>query len=405
MHTPKRLLSFVACAVVVSAFAACAAVDRGAQQNTAVEAVEAAATVASYATVVQPILASRCVACHGEVKPKGRLRLDTPDGIRAGGVSGSTVVPGNADASELVRRLRLPHDDEEHMPPPGKQALSEQEVAALVAWIDAGAPFEGHVDELEPFVAAHAPAAGAGAPIEPAPEAAIAALREALVHVEPVAPGSNGLLVDVSAIAAQVDDALAARLLAPLRAHLVDVTLARAAIGDATLELLAGAPHLARLDVRGTAITSAGLQHLVRLASLQELVVAQNTLDGAALDALIACRSLERVYVWRSGLDAAAIARLRSERPALLVDAGDTPAAAVVAAETAVAFTSDAPMPGAPADAEPAGAPINATCPVNGAPVDPRFTVVYEGRTIAFCCGTCRSAFAKEPERYAAALP
>jgi YHS domain-containing protein/mono/diheme cytochrome c family protein len=404
MRALKHLLLFVASGVSACVFVACSAVDRGAPPNTALEA------VASYTTVVQPILASRCVACHGETKPKGRLRLDTPEGIVAGGVSGYTVVAGRSDESELVRRLHLPGEDEEHMPPGDKEPLSPQQVAALAAWIDAGAPFEGHVVQLEPFLAAQAPEPTDVAPIAPASDAGIAALREALVHVEPVAPGSNGLLVDVSAVAVKVDDALARELLGPVRASVVDLSLARAAIGDATLALLADMPHLTRLDLRGTAVTSAGLVHLAQLAHLEELVVAQTALggagqDGAALDALLACPSLERVFLWKSGLDAAAIARLRSERPALHVDAGDTPAAAIVTAETAVAFTSDAPHPDAPAGAEPAGAPINTTCPVNGSPIDPRFTVVYEGRTIAFCCGTCRSEFAKNPERYVASLP
>ena len=66
----------------------------------------------SYNREVLPILASKCLACHGtdSAKRKAKLRLDERgaayaerDGIRA-------VVPGDPEESELVRRI-LSHDE------------------------------------------------------------------------------------------------------------------------------------------------------------------------------------------------------------------------------------------------------------------------------------------------------
>jgi hypothetical protein len=37
---------------------------------------------------VQPILAASCVRCHGPAKQKGRLRLDSREGMLAGGEYG-----------------------------------------------------------------------------------------------------------------------------------------------------------------------------------------------------------------------------------------------------------------------------------------------------------------------------
>ncbi len=55
---------------------------------------------------VAAIIADCCVICHnGEGAPLG-LRLDTLDGLRAGGTNGPVAIPGNADASELVKRIR-----------------------------------------------------------------------------------------------------------------------------------------------------------------------------------------------------------------------------------------------------------------------------------------------------------
>jgi YHS domain-containing protein len=45
--------------------------------------------------------------------------------------------------------------------------------------------------------------------------------------------------------------------------------------------------------------------------------------------------------------------------------------------------------------------PINAKCPVSGEDLDPNVSIVYEGKTIGFCCQDCVKAFKKNPEKYA----
>ena len=36
---------------------------------------------------------------------------------------------------------------------------------------------------------------------------------------------------------------------------------------------------------------------------------------------------------------------------------------------------------------------VNKICPISGKPVDPKITVVYEGKTYAFADGVCRTKF------------
>ena len=100
----------------------------------------------SYNREVLPILASKCLACHGtdSAKRKAKLRLDERgaayaerDGIRA-------IVPGDPEESELVRRI-LSHDEDEIMPPAGEGvALTQEEKDILLQWIREGARYERH---------------------------------------------------------------------------------------------------------------------------------------------------------------------------------------------------------------------------------------------------------------------
>jgi hypothetical protein len=87
---------------------------------------------------VRPILVERCYECHGAkaAKPKGGLRVDTREGLLKGGHSGPAVVPGNPDASLLMRAVRGT-DPDLQMPP--KEKLDAKAVADLDTWIRRGA--------------------------------------------------------------------------------------------------------------------------------------------------------------------------------------------------------------------------------------------------------------------------
>jgi mono/diheme cytochrome c family protein len=110
------------------------------------------AAPADYLRDVKPVLAARCWACHGALQQKGGLRLDTADFIRKGGNNGPALVPGNSGESLIVQRVRGKGG---RMPPPADgEHLKDGEVAALAAWIDAGA--RGPADEKpEPDPSAH----------------------------------------------------------------------------------------------------------------------------------------------------------------------------------------------------------------------------------------------------------
>lgn len=86
---------------------------------------------------VEPILAANCYSCHGPDEQESGLRLDIRSSLLEGGFSGEpSIVPGNASESYLVDLLR--GEDGLQMPPEG-ELLSDQEMAFIAAWIDAGA--------------------------------------------------------------------------------------------------------------------------------------------------------------------------------------------------------------------------------------------------------------------------
>lgn len=87
---------------------------------------------------VQPIFTARCIECHGPDKVKGGLRLDSLAEIFKEDPSKWAVVPGNTAESEIVIRVELPTDDDDHMPSKGGP-LTPVQIQAIKAWI-AGLP-------------------------------------------------------------------------------------------------------------------------------------------------------------------------------------------------------------------------------------------------------------------------
>jgi hypothetical protein len=71
-----------------------------------------------YAQPLEKILAESCAACLSGQKPAGALRLDTPANALLGCASGAAVVPGDAEASPLYRRITTT-DRALRMPPAG----------------------------------------------------------------------------------------------------------------------------------------------------------------------------------------------------------------------------------------------------------------------------------------------
>ena len=108
---------------------------------------------------VRAIFAHNCYRCHSSDKSKGELVLDSKKGVMTGGEGGPILVPGRAEESEIMRRLRLPRNHEDAMPGEGKP-LSEDDIELIRLWIDTGAHWtDGPVQTFpEAELALHRPA-------------------------------------------------------------------------------------------------------------------------------------------------------------------------------------------------------------------------------------------------------
>jgi len=88
---------------------------------------------------VRPLLVARCQECHGAKVSEGGLRLDSHQGVVAGGRSGPAAVAGDIGASRLIAAVRRTSE----LPMPPDDPLGTDEVAILERWVADGLAWSG----------------------------------------------------------------------------------------------------------------------------------------------------------------------------------------------------------------------------------------------------------------------
>lgn len=104
---------------------------------------------------IRPLLIAKCYSCHSQDAKElgGNLLLDSRAGIVQGGDTEPPIIPGNPDASLLIRAVRQT-DPELKMPPESR--LAHHEIADLEAWVRMRAPDPRKEDTVAKTRAKHA---------------------------------------------------------------------------------------------------------------------------------------------------------------------------------------------------------------------------------------------------------
>ncbi|MBK8923067.1 MAG: chitobiase/beta-hexosaminidase C-terminal domain-containing protein [Saprospirales bacterium] len=283
-----------------------------------------------FATLVQPVLKSKCVSCHNAAKKKGGLRLDAPAFIEAGGKNGAVVAAGRPEVSPLLQRLLLPLHDDDHMPPAGKPQPSGAERRLLEWWIARGADFNMTLRAAAlPADLEAALRKNAGAdrnpvfdlPVKAAPAAALENLCKQLISATKLEADKPWLAISFAGQPRPAKSQWEA--LRQLRRQTAELDLAYTDFGAAASPQLAEFPHLVRLNLAHTAVQDAPLrQALPQLTYLEALNITGTSLSDAILEPLARLPRLKRLYAWQTRLTPEGIRRLKQQRPGLHINTG-----------------------------------------------------------------------------------
>lgn len=286
-------------------------------------------TALYYDDLVKPVLEERCYGCHGSSKQKGKLRLDAPEHIMKGGEEGKVMVAGKVDESEMINRLLLPLDDEDHMPPKEKPQPSAQEIEILKLWIASGADFKKSVVEsnqlasLQKVISSQGVQSVSDVPeknVDAADPKVISALIKLGAVVLPVANESNFLsanLINVTSLDSAVE------LLSKLKEQLVWLKVGGQPMADNQLAKLGSLKNVTRLSLDGTQVTDAGLSHIKSLSALLYLNLNNTKVTSAGVSNLASLKQLQSLFLYGTNINAEETDRLKKALPGTAIETGN----------------------------------------------------------------------------------
>lgn len=289
-----------------------------------------------YADIVAPILERRCVQCHKESKSKGKFRMDSYELLVKGGKEGPGLKPGNSAESQILMRMQLPKDDEEHMPPEGKAPIEDHELAVMKWWIDNGAdpkkalkdfevpaPVKQAISKLNPALTIETAAASTSKSVVPPPvHGPDDALKSAVAAFSKQYPGtlsfesrqSSLLTFTAVSLRKNLDDAGFEKLKS-LIPQMVSIDLSATSITDQSVTQLASAKNLRVVRLSETAVTDASIDNLLTIPTLESINLYGTKVTDAGVSKLASMIQLKHLYLWQTAVTTEAIKSLQEKLP------------------------------------------------------------------------------------------
>ncbi|MEX0315505.1 MAG: c-type cytochrome domain-containing protein [Allomuricauda sp.] len=274
-----------------------------------------------YLDLISPILDRRCVSCHNNDKKKGDLDLTTYAMLTAGGESGEIVIPGDANGSDIYRRITLPETHDDFMPTEGKPPLTDDEVAMIGWWIQAEAPSQGYFVQLNPDEEIKSKVEKylgldknqlLGKQVERPSKKILDSLTHFGFILNPLMLDNNFLEANFS-LSEQglTENGLSTLLL--LKDQLIWLNLSNSQIKNEDLGQIAQLENLIKLNLSTNPISDDGLTHLANLENLESLNLYKTNVSEGLLTIIPELSNLKRLYISESKVDSLTVAQLQRE--------------------------------------------------------------------------------------------
>lgn len=273
-----------------------------------------------------PIIKQKCISCHNEKKAKGELIMTTAELMMRGGKNGKLWDTTAQDLGLMIKRIHLPLEHDDHMPPKGKPQLTDEEIAILEAWIKAGSNMTIKVSELDKndtlaiLAAAMFSNQEEAYDFEAVSPTTIESLNNFYRVIKPLAENSPALSVSFFGREQFAIDQL--RELKPINKQAVEMDLSRMPVKDEDLSVIAQFPNLRKLNLNFTDIRGEGLGALKNLSYLKELSLSGTGAQASSLSALKDFPALKKIFLWNTDITNEEINALRQLNKKMVFESG-----------------------------------------------------------------------------------
>ena len=277
--------------------------------------------------LVKPILEKKCINCHNTQKAKGNLIMVTQELLLKGGKNGKLWDLASVDLGLMMRRVYLPHEEKEHMPPTGKPQLTGEEKQILWHWIKGGADFNKKVSELADTdtlkILAQSLLKKSETEVysfKAADDNAIKKLSTNYRVITPLALNSPALSVEFFGASQYKKEHL--KELQTLKEQIVHLNLNKMPIKDEDLKTIAEFENLRKLNLSFTQITGATLKELKNFKFIKQLSLSGTGVKPSDLEFLKDFPKLKELHLWNTSVAESDLAALKLKLPRVLIESG-----------------------------------------------------------------------------------
>ena len=275
-----------------------------------------------YPDLIQPVLDAKCVNCHGLNKRKGKLRLDKESFLKKGGKSGKMLVGVEPNESELLRRIQLPLQHDDHMPPKKKPQLTEDEIKLIHWWIGKGSNFSSTLKELEAVDsikqlvsrivnankqlnnADHDEVLPAVLPVVEVNMPTQKTLSElAALNIVALKAGKDSPFLELNFVNVEKIEPLHWKLMNEVQSNIIRLKMTGLNIKDEDLKHISKMNNLMRLYLDQTEITDVGLHQISSLAELRYLNINNTEISNAGIESLNRLKNLKTIYTYQTNVN------------------------------------------------------------------------------------------------------
>lgn len=297
-----------------------------------------------YQEIIHPIFKEKCEKCHNASKMKGDLRMDEVALFQKGGKNGVIFKANNVEESEFIKRILLPESDEHHMPPKGKNQISENEITLMKWWVEQGASFDKKISQLTVNKSIKSILVNYGGGMGTSSNSIVKQdkfdIEEELLSKEVnaidddfiteikntgglVLPlGQNTNYVEITFLNNSKFSDKEANMLSKSPKQTLWLKLNNTQITDKTLEEVSKLTNLTRLHIENTKISDAGMTQLSKLENLEYLNLNGTNLTDAGLKNLSSLKNLKKIYLWQTKITPNGMEDLKKSLPNLNINLG-----------------------------------------------------------------------------------
>ena len=276
-----------------------------------------------YEHIVARIVEQKCASCHNPNKQKGEYTMTSLKDLLKGGKTGKAIDLDHPKDSELLKRLHLPKEEEEHMPPTEKKQLTSTEIKLIEEWILLGASDTLQLHHLKsdaPLVAlvhtlTQPDAAASWSKLPKVDNATIANLGSDYLTIKRLASDTDALSINMYTPTLYSSELIT--VLAPIAKNIVELDFSTLPIAEKEMAFIGTCVNLEKLEIDQSLVNDATVSELKTLSKLKVLKIFDTKITDSSITTFEQLQGLEKLFIKGTGITNKGISKLLKTRPSL----------------------------------------------------------------------------------------